>query len=88
MVAPFAVRLNRKVLQFVESFQRLRFDLLGARPAPATPVDPNFSFRHDSRKKEVGASARRFILATQSRGLHLHLEPTTSIEDHAVMVDS
>ena len=88
MVAPFAARLNRKVLQFVESYQRLRFDLLGARPAPATPVDPNSSFCHDSKKKEVGASARRFVLATQSRGLHLHLAPTASIEDHATIVDS
>ena len=69
MVAPFAARLNRKVLQFVESYQRLRFDLLGARPAPATQVDPNSSFRHDSRKKEVGASARRFVSASSGRSI-------------------
>lgn len=82
-VAPFAGRLQLIVRRKQAAFEKLRASFLGTRPVDADLATPWADFYVQSRKKDLAAVARRFVLGIQARGLHLNLEDTMSIEAHA-----
>ena len=82
-VAPFAARLQHIVRRKQAAFEKLRAMFLGTRPVDAELAAPWADFYIQSRKKDLAAVARRFVLGIQARGLHLNLEDTMSIEAHA-----
>ena len=80
LLGPLVADLKPLIYRYRENFRVLQQTFLGYPPVvPSNRRDPFYS---NSKHRDVDASARRYYLGLQSRGLHLSLREAVNKEQH------